>query len=404
MAQKLAQVEKLPRGVFRRGPMYWIRYVDANGKLRREPGGTTLKQAEAKLKVRRGEKATGVVPVLRMDQLKQLKERRAATFETWIDAAEDHQKKHNSKAHAYDFSRKCIYLREGLGAMPIGEVNHRTVSGWMKEASEGGVTGDEEWGEATWNRYHSCLSSIFSLAIDRAIADQQDPPINPMQWIPRRKENHKERYWSFEEDAAIIAAAQRLYPDAGYEDIFILAEEVGYRKSEQLRAIAGDYNQETHKITVHQRKSKSAGLIRYVPLSDRGLAAYERLAKGKVNGEPLLTRKLKGKSQPMQDVRYWFDDVLATAKITDEAASWHVCRHTFCSRAVAAGVPISDVKEYAGHSDLRTTNRYTHGVEGVSDVRNRQAMNQKTPRQQSEVAALQEQIAALIALVQKLQK
>jgi site-specific recombinase XerD len=79
----------------------------------------------------------------------------------------------------------------------------------------------------------------------------------------------------------------------------------------------------------------------------------------------------------MTHVRYWFDDALVAAKITDEAASWHVCRHTFCSRLVAAGVPLPDVKEYAGHSDIRTTMRYTHGIEGVSDVRNREAMNRQ---------------------------
>ena len=184
----------------------------------------------------------------------------------------------------------------------------------------------------------------------------------------------------------------------------MLAEAVGYRKSEQLRSVVGDYNSLTHKIVVHQRKNKSAGPVRYVPLSDRGLEAYERLAKGKNPGEPLLTREFKGKSMPMIDTRYWFDDVLAEAKIIDDAASWHVSRHTFCSRAVAAGVPITDVKEYAGHSDLRTTARYTHGVEGVSDVRNREALNHKSTQQSQDVSALQQQIAALTALVERLSK
>ena len=407
MGQETQADHKLPRGVFARGGMFWIRYADANGQLRREPGGATIKQAEAKLKFRRGEKATGVVPVLRMDRLKQAKLQDANTFGAWIDAAEDHHKKHSSEAHAYDFGRKCIFLRSKFGSVPVADVNRSVILDWMEDAAEGGVTGAEEWGPSNWNRFHSCWSSIFTLAIERGIAAKQEPlPVNPMQWIPRRTESNKERYWSTDEDVAIISSAQRLFPDAGYEDIFILAEEVGYRKSEQLRAVVGDYNRETHKIIVHQRKNKSAGPARYVPLSDRGVAAYERLSKGKKTGEPLLVRKIKGKSQPMSDTRYWFDDVLADAKITDEAASWHVCRHTFCSRAVAAGVPITDVKEYAGHSDLRTTSRYTHGVEGVSDVRNRDAMNGKGTgtKQQSEVAALQQQIAALTALVQKLSK
>ena len=103
------------------------------------------------------------------------------------------------------------------------------------------------------------------------------------------------------------------------------------------------------RIAVHQRKNKSAGPVRYVPLSDRGLAAYKRLAKGKDSGESLHMVNMKVKDQraavrPMTDIRFWFDEVLADAKITDDPASWHVCRHTFCSRAVAKGVPITDVR------------------------------------------------------------
>lgn len=400
---KAQQVEKLPRGMFRRGQMIWIRYADADGKLRREPGGTTIKQAERKLEFRRGEKATGVIPVTRTDRIKREKERALNTFSAWIDAAQDHHDQHSSPKHAYDFKLRCVYVRRGLGNLPISEVKRGTILDWMEEAAEGGVTGAEEWGAATWNRYHSCLSSIFSLAIERAISDDVDPlPVNPMRWIKRRKENHKERYWSVDEDASIIASTRKLCPGTGYEDIFILAEEVGYRKSEQLRAVVGDYNPHTHKIAVHQRKNKSAGNFRYVPLSDRGVEAYERLAQGKRDGAALITKRVKGENIPMSKTR-WFDAVLVDAGITDDAASWHVCRHTFCSRAVAAGVPITDLQQYAGHSHIATTARYTHGVEGVSDVRNREALNRKPAKQKSEVAALQEQIEALTALVRQLQ-
>jgi integrase len=403
VAQANKEAEKLPRGIFKRGAMFWIRYADAEGKLRREPGGATVKQAETRLKFRRGEKATGVVPVLRTDRLKRDRQAQANTFSAWIDEAIDHHKKHSSEKHAYDFGRKCNFLRARFGETPVAEMNRSAVLDWMDEAAEGGVTGSEEWGAANWNRYHSCLSSIFELAIERAIAAKQEPlPTNPMQWIPRKSEQWKERYWSADEERRILEATRGKFPDCGYEDIFAVAVEVGHRKSELLRALVGDYNPATHKIAVHQRKNKNAGPVRYVPLSDRGIAAYERLAAGKKPGEPLVTLRAKKKAQPMKDVRYWFDDVLAAAGITDDDASWHVCRHTFCSRLVAAGVPITDVKEYAGHSDLRTTSRYTHGVEGVSDVRNRDAMNGKIKQQTTDVAELQKQIEALTALVQQL--
>jgi integrase len=400
------QGEQLPRGIFRRGNILWIRYADTSGKIRREPGGATIRQAESKLKFRRGEKATGVMSETRADRLREKREQSKDTFGEWIDEAVEHHDRNSSEAHAYDFRRRCIYLREAFGKTPIMSMTRAAIADWMENASAGGVTGAEEWGAASWNRYHSCISSIFTLASERAVGDGKDPVMNPMSYIMRRSEDHKERYWSSDEESKIIKAIKENYPGTDYDAIFTLAIEVGYRKSEQLRSVVDDYNAETHKITVHQRKNKKAGPFRYVPLSDRGIAAYERLAKGKSSGEPLVVRKVKGKNLPMADVRQWFDSALIDVGITDEAATWHVCRHTFCSRLVAAGIPLPDVKEYAGHTDIRTTMRYTHGIEGVSDVRNLRAMNgiKPQPQQQPDVTALQKQIAELTSLVQQLTK
>jgi integrase len=401
--------EPLPRGIFRRGGIFWIRYADLTGKIRREPGGGTVKQAEIKLMDRRALKLQGKVPKLRMDKIAEAKAQAAAAklaaasivkFGAWIDDAIKHHKSHSSEDHAYDFARKCIYLRARFKDTPIENMTRAAVNDWMEEAAEGGITGEKEWGPANWNRYHSCFSSIFELAIQRAIGDHRDPPMNPMRYIDRRTEKWKERYWSAREEKAIIKATQERFP--GYEDIFLLAIEVGYRKSELLRAEVGDYNPETHKIAIHQRKTKTALPTRYVPLSDKGVAAYKRLAASRKAGEHLVVNKFNRIGEAMGDIR-WFDDVLIEAKITDELASWHVSRHTFCSRAVARGVPITDVKEYAGHSDLRTTSRYTHGIEGTSDVRNRAAMNgAKKPATQPSVEGIQKQIAALTELVQQL--
>ncbi len=402
--------EPLPRGIYRRGGIFWIRYADVRGKIRREPGGGTVKQAEGKLLLRRAMKLEGKVPKLRMDKIAEAKAQKEAAklaaasiikFGDWIDEAVKYHQGHSSKKHAYDFKRKTLFIKIRFGDVPVEQVNRHIIQDWMEEAAEGGVTGDEEWGPANWNRYHSCFSSIFELAVQRALGDKKEPPMNPMRYIDRRTEKWKERYWSADEDKAIIATTRKKFP--GYEDIFILSEEVGYRKSEQLRAVVGDYDPETHKIAVHQRKTKTASETRYVPLSDRGQAAYERLAEGKKVGEHLAVSLLRHKGEPMIDTQYWFTEVLKEAGITDNLASWHICRHTFCSRLVAKGIPVTDVKEYAGHSDLRTTSRYTHRVEGISDVQNRAAMNgKKATIMQPSVENLQEQIAALTALVQQL--
>jgi hypothetical protein len=43
------------------------------------------------------------------------------TFGDWIDEALKHHKTHSSEAHAYDFERKCEYLRARFGDTPVGK-------------------------------------------------------------------------------------------------------------------------------------------------------------------------------------------------------------------------------------------------------------------------------------------
>lgn len=320
-------------------------------------------------------------------------------FGLWIDQAEKHHQRYSSSKHAYDFGRKLVYLRKRFASTPVADMKRALIQEWLDETAE-----ENEWGPASYNRYHSCFSSILEIA-----NRDNDDFFNPMTKIPRKKEHGKERYWSEDEECAIIAATAKLFP--GYENIFILAVEVGYRKSEQLRAQVGDYNPATHKIAVHQRKNRSAGPMRYVPLSDRGLEAYKKLCSGRSKGEflhlqPRVTYKNGNviSSGPMKDVRYWFDKALQDAGISDTAASWHVCRHTFCSRLCAKGVSLTDVQTYAGHTDIRTTTRYIHAIEGENDVRARAAMNaNKTSISIPTMADLKDSIAGLSMQIAQLQ-
>jgi site-specific recombinase XerD len=39
---------------------------------------------------------------------------------------------------------------------------------------------------------------------------------------------------------------------------------------------------------------------------------------------------------------------------------YHDLHHTFCSRLIAAGVPLLDVQQLVGHKSFSTTLRYAH--------------------------------------------
>jgi hypothetical protein len=64
--------------------------------------------------------------------------------------------------------------------------------------------------------------------------------------------------------------------------------------------------------------------------------------------DPLLQRTL----------RRWLEKVCVQAGI--EVHSPHSLRHTFCSHLAMRGAPTRAIQELAGHSDLKTTQRYMH--------------------------------------------
>jgi hypothetical protein len=46
----------------------------------------------------------------------------------------------------------------------------------------------------------------------------------------------------------------------------------------------------------------------------------------------------------------------------------HVLRHSFCSHLAMRGAPTKPIQELAGHSDLRTTQRYMHLTPAALDA------------------------------------
>src|SRR5438270_9385443 len=64
---------------------------------------------------------------------------------------------------------------------------------------------------------------------------------------------------------------------------------------------------------------------------------------------------------PYRNIKRSFKKACEQAKIDD--LHWHDLRHTFGTRLAEAGFSEATIAELMGHSDAKTTRRYTHGTD-----------------------------------------
>jgi integrase len=143
------------------------------------------------------------------------------------------------------------------------------------------------WEPATRNRYQAAISVVFRVAVDN-----NKLALNPAVGIPRlREDNQTTRFLSPAEEEKLAAVVQARFPE--YLPVLHLAIHTGTRTSELLRSQVGDYDADSGKLRVRQKKVRNSSAFRCVPLTPIAIAAYEKLSVGKKPGD-LLCSKIKG--------------------------------------------------------------------------------------------------------------
>ena len=132
----------------------------------------------------------------------------------------------------------------------------------------------------------------------------------------------------------------------------------GVRIDEALAADVADYSyQRGHRIIRIVRKG---GKTATVPLNPTTVRALELYLSGRTAG-PLFLNRTGLERLPYTTA---FALIRRLAQRTNVAGATsitpHSFRHTFITEALAAGVPLQDVQDAAGHTDPRTTRRYDH--------------------------------------------
>ncbi len=325
------------KGVFERpvgSNTWWIRYIDAAGKERREKAGS--KSVAIQLYRKRKQQA------LEGKKLPEKMRSRAILFGELLDDAIEHVKSQAEPGKDGRYSCKIKLIRDAFGSAEVANITPQDISRWMAKAKR-----ENEWKPATANRYKALISLSFRLGIENGKCTH-----NPARLVRRMREhNERARFLSEDEEKRLREAISSECPEH-LADLDI-ALNTGMRKSEQFGLTWSDVDLEARRVSLKRTKNGSA---RHIPLNTVALAAFRAIAtkngrKGNVFGPA-------DGSHPVLAHRGWWDSVLKKSGVVD--FHWHDCRHHFASKAVMAGVDLRTLQQLLGHKTLQMVVRYSH--------------------------------------------
>lgn len=320
------------RGVYEREPGVWyIRYVDSQGRYRREKAGPK----GAAIDLYRKRKTEALMG-------KKLPEKLRRATVTFADISRD--------ALAYSKAHKRTY-GDDVARM-------ERILNWFRDRSADSVTAQEierhfeeciereKWAASTVNHYRSLLSLTYRLAIRNGKASS-----NPARATRHRKEdNSRVRYLTPEEDVKLRKVISEEWTQHMPE--LDLALHTGLRLSEMYGLDWQDVDLARRLLLVRRGKN---GEARYARLNSVAANALEDMRK-RGDGTGPVIRNLAG--EPLAGPRYWFEKAITTAELID--FHWHDLRHTFASRLTMAGVGLRAVQDALGHKSVAMTVRYAH--------------------------------------------
>ena len=324
------------RGIYERekgSEVWWIRYSDCTGRIRREKAGT--KSAAITLYRKRKTEA------LQNRKLPEKLRRRNVPFSELVADALAYSKAHK-RSYRDDVCRMAR-IREWFGERPADSITPQDIGRRLAKLAE-----EEGLLPATLNRYRSLMSLMFRLGMESSKV-----MANPARLVKRRLEdNERVRFLSQDEEETLRAAIRERWPE--HEPELDIALNTGLRRGGMYKMAWGDIDFERRLAT--ERFGKK-GKTRRLPLNEAALAAFGKLRDGTDGSGPVF---------PTKKPRHWFEKAIDKAGIED--FHWHDLRHTFASRLTMLGVPLRVVQNLMGHSSITMTARYSHLAPGFEQA------------------------------------
>ena len=251
---------------------------------------------------------------------------------------------YSSSIHTYktskDYKSELNILMKFAGNIQVNDFNYKKVSEYVRERGRKSI-----YASSKSLRY---LKSIFNWAVSEQYLTE-----NPCKTIKPIKVPEKQPLFLTESDfQPLIDKIQ----SKDLKDIVIFAVNTGLRKMEILTLHWNQINFKDRYVILdnanHTTKSKK---VRTIPLN---LKALQVLTERQLLNQNLVFT-LNDEAVNPDFVCKEFKKCVIDAKLNSKL-KFHSTRHTFASWLVQKGISLYQVSKLLGHSDLKTTEIYSH--------------------------------------------
>lgn len=152
--------------------IWWIRYTDHAGKLRREKAGRKS-DAKALLEKRRAD-------TLQKRKLPELTAQKPVTFAEICKDALGIRRRQNEHKNNRELQRRIDAMLPEFGTRQAATIRKQDIIRWLQRRAT-----ERNWAPATQNRWHMTFSLIFRIAVDN-----EKLTVNPASRIKQERENN----------------------------------------------------------------------------------------------------------------------------------------------------------------------------------------------------------------------
>ncbi len=243
-------------------------------------------------------------------------------------------------------------LRESVGNLPLRDISPQHIDKLKSELIQKVDSNlDTVMSPVTVNERLSKLKAVFNTALRWNLIT-----VNPVKGIPYVSVPEKAPSFFSREDFQKLISFIKV---GWMREVVIFAVLTGMRRGEITNLRWQDVDLSRKLLTIQSNptfKTKS-GKRRTIPLNET--AFYILSARhGKDTSEYVFS--LNGQKISQGWLTHAFKKAVYDGRLKDDRLHFHSLRHTFATWLVQDGVSIYAVKELLGHSDVKTTQVYSH--------------------------------------------